>query len=197
MSWMTDRPRGAPWWVGLTIVVAALAALVCLLVLWAYVPPERNYLYFGIAQGAVLAVAAVWLLLGLVGWAKYRTLRLTAIAPVFALVTAVLVSLSIPSAFAFAVSEGALTATAEECPDVDTAERRVGLYRVWHTMPVDPDAAGHGGCVLYVRGGGRVDGVGLAYLPLGIPNTYTHYAGRPDIEYSHYDGDWYQFTQVF
>ncbi|MET0317019.1 MAG: hypothetical protein ABW188_09390 [Rhodococcus fascians] len=128
---MTDRPRGAPWWVGLTIVVAVLAALVCLLVLWAYVPPERNYLYFAIAQDAALAVAAMWLLLGLIGWVKYRRLRLTAIAPVFALVTAVLVALSLPSSFAFAVSEGALTATAEECPDVDTAERRVGLYRVW------------------------------------------------------------------
>lgn len=152
--------------------------------------PAVNLPYFFLAWTLAAPVAGMWLLLGLVGWFKYSSIRPTAVAPVLVLVTSGLVALSVPQAFAFAVSKNALNAAAEECPRLTDYEL-FGVYRVWNTVPLDEN-----GCRFYIRGGGTVDGVGMAFVPGGPPSENDADYDE-DVTYREYDGDWYEFDHRF
>lgn len=154
----------------------------------AFVPPVVYFPVFALASTVLLILGAVWLVLGLIGWFKFRALRATTIAPTLVFATAVLVMLSVPSTVAFAVSKNSMAAASAECAK-SSDDRRIGMYQVWQVQPVD------GGCLFYIEGG-LIDSIGLAYLPDGAP-----YLGKPrhdgDIGYEQYSGDWYRFVQRF
>ncbi|MBS9372299.1 hypothetical protein [Rhodococcus sp. B50] len=185
---MTFAVRPARWWTVLSGVTTVLVALVCCVIVWTFVPPVVLFPWFALASTVLLISGAVWLVLGLVGWFRFHTLRLTTIAPVMVLATTGLVMLSVPSTVAFAVSKGSLTAASAQCAQ-SWDDRWFGVYRVWRIQPVD------GGCLFYIEGG-LIDSIGLAYLPEGAP-----YLGKPrhdgDIGYEPYSGDWYRFVQRF
>jgi hypothetical protein len=178
----------ARWWTVLSVVTAILVGLVCCVIVWAFLPPVVFFPWFALAAWVLLILGAVWLVLGVVGWFKFRALRVTTIAPVVVLATAGLVMLSVPSTVAFAVSKGSLAAAAVPCVQ-SWDDRRIGMYQVRRIQPVD------GGCLFYIEGG-LIDSIGLAYLPEGAP-----YLGKPrhdgDIGYTPYRGDWYRFVQRF
>ncbi|SUF08999.1 hypothetical membrane protein [Rhodococcus gordoniae] len=185
---MTVAGRPARWWIVLSGVTAVLVGLVCGVIVWTFVPPVVFFPWFALASWVLLILGAVWLVVGLVGWFKFRALRVTAIAPALVLATAVLVVWSVPSTVAFAVSKGSLVAASAQCaPSWDG--RRIGVYQVRRIQPVD------GGCLFYIEGG-LIDPIGLAYLPGGAP-----YLGKPrhdgDIGYEQYSGDWYRFVERF
>lgn len=185
---MTVAGRPARWWIVLSGVTAVLVGLVCGVIVWTFVPPVVFFPWFALASWVLLILGAVWLVVGLVGWFKFRALRVTAIAPALVLATAVLVVLSVPSTVAFAVSKGSLVAASAQCaPSWDG--RRIGVYQVRRIQPVDS------GCLFYIEGG-LIDPIGLAYLPGGAP-----YLGKPrhdgDIGYEQYNGDWYRFVERF
>lgn len=184
---MTDRAR-PQWWLWLTGITAVLVALACGVVLWSFMPPVVDFVYFALAGWALLILGAVWLVATLIGWFKYRAWRWSAAAPVIVVATLGLVMLSVPSRVAFALSEGALTEAAAECQEA-TENRTIGVYRIESVRKMD------GGCVFFIEGG-LIDGIGLAYLPNGAP-----YLGDPrfdgDFGYKEYEGDWYRFVQRF
>ncbi|MFN3539575.1 MAG: hypothetical protein ACK40J_05850 [Rhodococcus sp. (in: high G+C Gram-positive bacteria)] len=93
-----------------------------------------------------------------------------------------------PPKVAFAVSEHSLSTAADHC--VQSFEgTTLGVYRVYRTQPVE------GGCLFFIEGG-LLNSIGLAHFPDGAP-----YIGEPqhagDIGYEEFDGDWYQFEQLF
>ena len=185
---MTVAGRPARWWTVLSGVTAVLVGLVCGVIVWTFVPPVVFFPWFALASWVLLILGAVWLVVGLVGWFKFRALRATAIAPALVLATAVLVVLSVPSTVAFAVSKRSLVAASTQCVQ-SMEDRRIGVYQVRRIQPVD------GGCLFYIEGG-LIDPIGLAYLPDGAP-----YLGKPrhdgDIGYEQYSGDWYRFVERF
>ncbi len=185
---MSDRAHPASWWTVLSVLTAVLVALVCGVVLWAFMPPVVFFPYFALASSALVILGVVWAGLGLLGWFRYRALRASAVAPVLVVLTVVLVALSVPSRVAFAVSRNALAAEARQCPQSWT-DQRIGMYRIWQIRPVE------GGCLSFIEGG-LIDSIGLAYLPDGAPHL-----GAPrrdgEIGYTPYSGPWYRFVQRF
>lgn len=84
--------------------------------------------------------------------------------------------------------ERSLSTAADHC--VQSFEgTTLGVYRVYRTQPVE------GGCLFFIEGG-LLNSIGLAHFPDGAP-----YIGEPqhegDIGYEEFDGDWYQFEQLF
>lgn len=61
--------------------------------------------------------------------------------------------ITVPSKLAFSVSEKSSTATAVDCPKA-AYDRRIGLYTVSRTQPVDD------GCLFFMEGG-LIDSIGL------------------------------------
>lgn len=185
---MADRRHPAPWWVWSTAITALLVFLVCGVILWTFLPPVVIFPFFAMAAWILLFLGAIWLALALVGWFGYRALRWSGVAPIFVVLTVGLVFLSVPSKFAFAVSEDALTATAVDCPKTFEGSR-IGLYSVQYVQPVD------NGCLFFIEGG-LIDSIGLGYFPDVAPPL-----GKPrhdgDIGYQEFDGDWYLFVQRF
>ena len=150
--------------------------------------PLASYVYFALAMAVLAALGAVWLILSLIGWFKFRAWRWSLIAPALVLVTCALVALSVPSRIAFMLSHGSLAAEAQEC-STSATDRRIGAYQVKRIQAVD------NGCLFFIEGG-LINSIGLAYLPAGAP-----YLGDPrhdgDIGYQELDGDWYTFVQLF
>lgn len=185
---MPDSAPPSRWWTAATRTTAVLVGLVCGVILWTFLPPVVLFPYFALASAVLLALGGIWVILGLIGWVRFRALRPSVTAPVLVLITVAAVAASVPSQFAFAVSKNRLTAVARECPKTFD-DRRIGVYRVWQIRPVD------GGCLFYIEGG-LIDSIGLAHLPNGAP-----YLGEPrhdgDIGYREYHGDWYRFVQRF
>lgn len=185
---MKDRSVAAPWWTGATALTALLVGGVCGVILWAFTPPVVAYPQFALAAAGLLILGGIWLVLALVGWFRYRALRWSTVAPALVLLTAALVAAAVPSRVAFAVSKDALLTAAHECPD-SFETRRIGLYTVWQTLPVE------NGCLFFVEGG-LIDSIGLAYLPGGAPRL-----GEPrhdgDIGYQVYEEDWYTIVRRF
>ncbi|NGP09345.1 hypothetical protein G6038_28525 [Rhodococcus sp. 14C212] len=172
----------------LSVLTAVLVALVCGVILGAFMPPVVFFPYVALASSVLVVLGAVWVGLGLIGWFRYRALRASAVAPVLVVLTVVLVALSVPSRVAFAVSRNALAAEARRCPQSWT-DQRIGVYRIWQIRPVE------GGCLFFIEGG-LIDSIGLAYLPDGAPHL-----GDPrrdgEIGYRPYSGPWYRFVQRF
>lgn len=185
---MTVDAQPARWWTIASAVTAVLVGLVCCVIVWTFMPPVVYFPWFALASWVLLILGAVWLVIGLVGWFKFRARRATVVAPALVFATAVLVLLSVPSKVAFAVSKGSLAAESVECVQSGD-DRRIGVYQVLRIQPVD------GGCLFYIEGG-LIDSIGLAYLPEGAP-----YLGAPrrdgDIGYEKYSGAWYRFVQRF
>lgn len=186
LAQVSEKPRPAVWWIVLTSIVAILVASVCAGILWSYIPPVKWESYFFLFAMMLSSLSLVWLVLAVVGLVKYRGLAWTAITPVLVVVTAVSVALSIPSTVAFAMSKDALNRAAETCPIVPEHEQ-IGAYNVWTTRKVDT------GCFFFVRGGGSVGGTGLAHLPDGPPDVVDTLIST-DFEFTHRDGDWYEFV---
>ncbi len=175
-------------WRWLTGALTVLVAVVCAVIISTFTPPVVLFPVYALASAVLLFLGALWLVLALIGWFKYHSLRWTAVAPAIVIVTAALVLLSVPSKGAFAVSKGALETVAQDCTK-STDTRRIGAYAVRSVRPTDS------GCLFFIVGG-LIDSIGLAYLPDGAP-----YLGEPrrdgDIGYERYDGDWYRFVQQF
>src|SRR3989304_5560219 len=98
----TERGGPASWWKVTAIVTAVLVTLTCGVIVWSFMPPVVYFPFFALAASVLLGLGGVWLILSLIGWMKYKTLRLSTIAPVIVLVTGALVTLSVPSHVAFA-----------------------------------------------------------------------------------------------
>ncbi|MFD1814117.1 hypothetical protein [Rhodococcus gannanensis] len=171
------------------VVLSALVAVACGVILWASVPPVVDFPFAALAGSALLVLGVVWVTLTLIGWFRYRTWRASVIAPAVVVCTAGLVMVDAPFRLGFQLSRGALTSAAAEC-SVSYDDRRIGVYDVWTT-----NRNGDDGCLFYIRGG-LIDSVGLAYMPSGAP-----YLGKPrhdgDIGYEHLAGDWYRFVKQF
>jgi hypothetical protein len=185
---MADRRPPAQWWIWSTATTAVFVLPVCGVVLWAFLPPVVFFPFLALAAWALLVLGAVWLILALIGWFRYRALRWSVVAPVLVVLTVGLVLLSVPPKFAFAVSEDALADVAVDCPK-SWEGRRIGLYNVQYVRPVD------NGCLFFIEGG-LIDSIGLGYFPDVAPTL-----GEPrrdgDIGYHEFDGDWYLFVQRF
>ncbi|MCJ0905942.1 hypothetical protein [Rhodococcus sp. ARC_M6] len=185
---MTDDKRPASWWTALTWFTVLLVALACGVIVWSFMPPVVFFPIFALAASTLAIVGVAWLVLSLVGWIKYRALRLSTAAPVLVLITLALVMLSVPSRVAFAVSKDSLAAMAVDCQKSLDAQR-IGVYRV---VQIWPD---NNGCRFQIEGG-LLNSIGLAYLPDGAP-----YLGEPrregDTGYEKFDGDWYLFVRGF
>ncbi|NMM85612.1 hypothetical protein B2J88_14740 [Rhodococcus sp. SRB_17] len=185
---MTVDKRPASWWTVLTWFTVVLVALACGVIVWSFMPPVVFFPVFALASAVLATLGAVWLVLGLIGWIKYRALRLSAVAPALVLITLTLVMVSVPSRVAFAVSKDSLAAVAVDCQKSLDAQR-IGVYRV---VQIWPDS---NGCRFQIEGG-LLNSIGLAYLPDGAP-----YLGEPrsdgDIVYEEFDGDWYVFVRGF
>lgn len=184
---MNEEVGPAAWWTVLVGITALLVACACGVALWSAVP-LASYVYFALAMAALAALGAVWLILSLIGWFKFRAVRWSFIAPALVLVTCALVALSVPSRVAFMASKDSLAAEAQECLTSST-DRRIGAYQVRRVEAVDD------GCLFFIEGG-LINSIGLAYLPDGAP-----YLGDPrhdgDIGYQELHGDWYTFVQAF
>ena len=102
---VTKRGGPASWWKVTAIVTAVLVTLTCGVIVWSFMPPVVYFPFFALAASVLLGLGGVWLILSLIGWMKYKTLRLSTIAPVIVLVTGALVTLSVPSRAAFALSK--------------------------------------------------------------------------------------------
>lgn len=89
-----------------------------------------------------------------------------------------------PPKVAFAVSERSLSTAAGHCVQLFEGTT-LGVYRVYRTQPVE------GGC-LFFKEGGLLNSIGLAHFSDGAT-----YIGEGDIGYEEFDGDWYQFEQLF
>ncbi|MDV8025237.1 hypothetical protein [Rhodococcus sp. IEGM 1330] len=185
---MADRRHPAQWWIWLTAPTAVFVFFVCGVVLWAFLPPVVFFPFLALAAWALLVLGAVWLILALVGWFRYRALRWSVVAPVLVVLTVGLVLLSVPPKFAFAVSEDALTDVAVDCPKT-WEDKRIGLYSVQYVRPVD------NGCLFFIEGG-LIDSIGLGYFPDVAPPLGEPEHDR-DIGYQEFDGDWYLFVQRF
>ena len=185
---MSGRAHPATWWTVLSALTAVLVAVVCGVILWAFMPPVVFFPYFALASSVLVILGVVWAGLGLVGWFRYRAVRASAVAPVLVVLTVAAVALSVPSQVAFAVSKNALADAAQQCPQSWT-DQRIGVYRIWQIRPVED------GCLFFIEGG-LIDSIGLAYLPDGAP-----YLGDPrrdgEIGYRPYSGPWYRFVQRF
>lgn len=181
------RPHA--WWRWLTIAVTAVATAACLVIVWAWIPPTVVFPIFALASTVLVFVGLAWLVLVLIGWAKFRAWKLPSIAVVVVVATAIAVMFSAPSRAAFAVSQGALSDLTIKCSQSFDVEH-VGVYVVRYVQPVDD-----GGCLIYVEGG-FLDSVGFAYLP-----DRTPYLGKPrrdgEIGYTPLQGNWYTFVQAF
>ncbi|MFE4500035.1 hypothetical protein ACFRFQ_09220 [Rhodococcus sp. NPDC056743] len=184
---MREDAGPADWWTVLVGITALLVAGACGVVLWSVVPLV-SYAYYALAIVVLAVLGAVWLILSVIGWFKFRAMRWSLIAPGLVLVTGALVMLSVPSRVAFMASQSSLVAEAQECSTSST-DRRIGAYQVRRIEPVGD------GCLFYLEGG-LINSIGLAYLPDGAP-----YLGDPrhdgDIGYQAFDGDWYTFVQAF
>lgn len=140
------------------------------------------------AVDRVLILGGVWIVFTAIGWVKYRALRWSAVAPVLVVVTAALVMFSIPPTFAFAVSERSLSTAANHCTQ-SFADTTRGVYRVYQVQPVD------GGCLFFIEGG-LFQSIGLAYFPDRAPDLHEP-RREGDIGYEEFDGDSYQFEQLW
>lgn len=184
---MSEEVGPEAWWTVLVGITALLVAGACGVALWSAVP-LASYVYFALAMAVLAALGAVWLILSLIGWFKFRALRWSLIAPALVLLTCALVALSVPSRIAFMASKDSLAAEAQEC-STSATDRRIGVYQVRRIESVEH------GCLFFIEGG-LINSIGLAYLPGGAP-----YLGVPrhdgDIGYQELDGDWYTFVQVF
>ncbi len=186
---------GAPrWWRATTgIAVPGLVAVACGVMLWSSAAPVVDFVYFMLAGWALVLLGVAWLVLVVIGWFRYRTVRRTllapaVVAPALVLVTAALVVVQAPFRLGFLVSKPALADAAADCT-YSLEHRRIGVYSVRSTRELD------GGCLFFTQGG-LIDSVGIAYLPGGAPHL-----GAPrhdgDIGYDHIGGDWYRFVERF
>lgn len=184
----TSGRRPASWWVWLSVITAVLVAATCGVVLWSFLPPVVYFPFFALAAWAMVILGAMWLVLTTIGWFKYRALRWSAAAPGVVVLTAALVVFSVPPTVAFAVSERSLDNAADHCTQ-SFESTTLGVYRVYMIQPVD------GGCLFYIEGG-LIQSIGFARFPDEAPDPRK---ARQDgeIEYETFDGDWYQFKQLF
>lgn len=176
------------WWYWLVLAVTAAAAVACLVILWACIPPTVMYAPFVLTLSGLALLGLAWLVLAIVGWVKFRAWKLSTIAAVVVVLTGLLVMASVPSRAAFAVSQEMLGDLATECTR-SLEHRRVGAYALRYVEPID------GGCLIHVEGG-FLDSVGFAHLPDRKPDTGD--LRRDDgIEYTELRGDWYTFVEHF
>jgi len=186
----TDTPKLDPsmWWRWSMYAVTALTVIPCGVILWAFIPPTVLFPIFALAAWLLVFLGVAWLVLLVIGLAKYRAWKPATVAVVLVLGTATLVALAVPSRAAFALSRGELTSMATDCNGSVHGDR-VGLYSVLDTQPVT------GGCLIYVEGG-LIDSVGFAYFPEGAPSL-----GKPqrdgDIGYRKWADHWFTFTEAF
>ncbi|MDI9930867.1 hypothetical protein QM588_10690 [Rhodococcus sp. IEGM 1354] len=82
-----------------------------------------------------------------------------------------------------------MTATAVDCPKA-AYDKRIGLYTVIRTQPVDDGYR-------FFMEGGLIDSIGLGYFPdVAPPHSTNPYRGR-DITFKPFDGDRYLFVQRY
>lgn len=182
-----SQRRAARWWTIATIATAALAAVFCAILLAVHAE-WLDLLGWLAAYVGLLLAGGLWLAFAIVGAVRYRSWRLTLIAPIIVVVTTVLAFFEVPGRAVFAVSRGALTDAAQECAEGGKSWH--GAVRVDRTRRLDD-----GTCLFYTPGG-FIDSVGWAYVPdaVGVPVSDPNDGG---ISYAHVTGDWYRFTWHF
>nr|WP_308014739.1 MULTISPECIES: hypothetical protein [unclassified Rhodococcus (in: high G+C Gram-positive bacteria)] len=168
--------------------MTVLATVACVVILWAFIPPTVLFPIFALASTILIFLGLAWLVLAIIGWAKFRARKLPSISAVVVVSTVILVAFSVPPRAAFAVSQGALKDLATDC-NRSFQTQQAGAYTVRYIQPID------GGCLLYVVGG-LIDSVGFAYLP-----DRTPYLGEPRRDgergYTELRSDWYTFVEQF
>ncbi|GII54685.1 hypothetical protein Pth03_30740 [Planotetraspora thailandica] len=160
---------------------AGLPGLAAASTLVASAPPGGDFSGGMIAADLWLLVAVAWLTLLLMP--AMRRSRWTVWAPIIGVLTAILVSVGVPTRLAFMISEPALVAFGQSLPEDDadvSVNRFVGVFSI-ETVRRDDG-------VLYfdVNGtGGMLTQCGLAYAP-GVRAT-----DLPVSTADHLSGDWY------
>lgn len=147
--------------------------------------PVTTLFYGVLAFWAFVVIGIAWLIIAVVGWLRYRTVRRSLIAPVLVVMTAVLVVFSVPFHVGFAVSKNRLTDLAATCQPA-VADNRAGVYAIRQVVAISDS-----GCLFYTDGG-FMDEVGVVYLPGGPTDAFR--AQFESIELSHVSGDWYRFS---
>lgn len=183
-----DQRRDPPaWWEASVVVITAVAAAACAVLLYSLTPPSAMIWLLAVSGWLLLILGAVWLVLTIIGWVRYRAWKLSSLAVIVVAVTALLAGVSAPFTVGFALSKGELAEVASDC--TAPVGGRVEVYVFEGLKAVD------GGCLIYVEGG-VVDQVGFAYLPDGAPRLGPS-AGEQEIGYAELDGDWYTFLRRF
>lgn len=180
-----EPPRS--WKIVSALVIPLLAAMLCGVVLWTYVPPVVDYPIFVLAAFGLIVLGATWLVTTLWGAIYFRSYLRSSIAPMIVLATMMLTSANVPFKLGFFLSKGALTRASAAC--LQESSGSVGVFDVRWVRALE------GGC-LFFTSGGLNDSVGIAYMPEGVPNL-----GPPrrdgDIGYWRIEGDWYGFVERF
>ncbi|GAA1608564.1 hypothetical protein GCM10009764_35590 [Nocardia ninae] len=165
-----------------TVAIAVATVALCLAQLWGEVSKESlRYVLYTLAL--CWAVGLACLATGLAGALRYRTWRLSLIAPVVAILSIAVACTGIPGKVGWALSKDALEQAAVTC--AHTKETRLGVIRVTAIAKRD------GGCWLYTHGV-LTDSVGFAYFPDRAPVSSS-----PETSYTHLEGPWYRFYDGF
>jgi hypothetical protein len=169
-----------------------LALLTAVAALWTLIASSLPAVDFGEAiQRAILwlVIATAWVVLILVrlvvGGRRSVTRRVVA-RWALALLTQGLVSFEVPLRVRLALSEGALTAVAQQviANEAGPIPSSVGL------IPVRGAHAVQGG-MRFVVGDDFLDTVGFAYIPAGTPPEEV------ETDYEHLGGPWYVWRESF
>lgn len=186
----SQRSSAPRWWrLSTGPGLGLLVACACGVILWASLAPITEYAPALIAAWVLTVLGAVWLALATFGWLRFRTVRLSLVAPALVIATVALVATSAPFWLGFNLSRDELTHFMSPCP-ASGGDRHVGVYRVGGVA-----AVGATGCRITTQGG-LLRRVGLAYLPDGVPPDSV----RPDsggIYFEHLTGDWFRWFREF
>ena len=185
---VADRRPTAHWWIVTTIVLAVAVEFCCAAVVWS-VASDGAFENLLLVAGSLLGLAVLWAICTLYGSIRYRTHLLSAVAPALVIATAVVVYSGAAERVGWQVSKGSLEAAAAECA-ARSEPQRIGVYTIERMERTGTETGGEGTECRFYTGGGFLDPVGFAYLPVGPPPE------RPagETTYRHYDGSWYRFV---
>ncbi|WP_157535194.1 hypothetical protein [Nocardia inohanensis] len=179
--------RGAPvGWTASMATTSGLVFLVCLWVLWHFTASNDRLGAFFLGGCAIMILGIGWLVLAILGMAKYNRFVLSAIVPAVVVMTLILLWSGIPGRIGWAFSKPALERAAADCTRTDDAGR-IGLFDFDYVRP-----EGDGGCSFSLKNSGFGPD-GYAYFPREAPANPGAGAGS-GTRYHRYDGNWYTFT---
>ncbi|GAC56855.1 hypothetical protein GOHSU_14_00220 [Gordonia hirsuta DSM 44140 = NBRC 16056] len=175
------------WWRIATIATSTITVALCAVLLAA----DAEWFGFGawLLTFWLFPVAGLaWLVLTILGAVRYRTWRLSLIAPVAVILSAALFWYSVPARAGFAASRPALESHARECTATGGSWHRLIRAEQVERLP--------NGICLFYSPASFIDRVGWAYVPpAAAPPESDYRDGR--YSYRHISGDWYRFTWNF